>query len=303
MYISKVKINNQGIQDHGISIPADEIHVAVEKFARNIENIVSNSQYCNYIGIERPWGIKTFNNERFISLRLVSSVETETDDPFGESDANLTELFFHPHSLVHCRTGVVIGSSTEGAPKFDEGVRCNVMEPESFKNALSENGTLRIFGGTVSELILASGVNVNSCDAFGLTSLMHCAACGHADLCKWLLNSTNADPNLCTSTGATALLLAVDKGSEVHEAIAEILVNHGAHINHSNKWGKSALHIAAFRGNFSMCKLLIRLGGDPHQKDNCGKTCVDFCHETTCFKGSDSSVNYVPELKEYLMSL
>ena len=242
--------------------------------------------------------------EGFLLVQLVKTVVKEQEG-FGEEEEEEQgegERVLHPHSLVQLATGEVFGVEPDGGPAWGEGPRASVLAPATLPLALNEkSGMLRLFGATIAELVLSLEAPVDLPDAFGETALMQAAACGHRDLVRWLLQRGGANANATTRAGATALLLAVDRGSPAHEDVARVLVGEGgADVNAANRWGVTPLHLAAFRGLLAMARLLIELGADQELRDHKGHAPRDYTAEDTCLRSADGTSHYDAELEAML---
>lgn len=53
---------------------------------------------------------------------------------------------------------------------------------------------------------------------------------------------------------------------------AESLINEGVNVNITNEYGRTPLHLAAFKGHESIAKILIQNGADINPKDHLGLT-------------------------------
>jgi ankyrin repeat protein len=74
--------------------------------------------------------------------------------------------------------------------------------------------------------------------------------------------------------GSTALSWACWKG---HLAVARILLEHGAEVDPTNKWGWTPLLMASREGHREIVRLLLDNDADPCIKNNDGRTAVDLC--------------------------
>ncbi len=103
-----------------------------------------------------------------------------------------------------------------------------------------------------------------------LTPLFGAVRHGAKDAARWLL-SKGAMINLADYRNMTALHQAV---SDHDVSLAKLLVEEGcADINKiANPCEFTALHVAIFEQDSHMLREMIRLGGDPHQKDDQGRT-------------------------------
>uniref|UniRef100_A0A8C9FWM2 K Homology domain-containing protein n=1 Tax=Pavo cristatus TaxID=9049 RepID=A0A8C9FWM2_PAVCR len=102
--------------------------------------------------------------------------------------------------------------------------------------------------------------------ATGLTPLMEAASGGYAEVGRVLLDKgadVNAPP--VPSSRDTALTIAADKG---HYKFCELLISRGAHIDVRNKKGNTPLWLAANGGHLDVVQLLVQAGADVDAADN-----------------------------------
>ncbi len=124
---------------------------------------------------------------------------------------------------------------------------------------------------TVTEIILQ-----------GSTPLVLAAEVNNLDVIKALVDA-EADPNIPTESGTTALMMASGVGTDVQRArepdeqamvvkTARYLVEHGANVNAAGQFGWTALHAAAYQGLNEDIEYLVSKGAKIDQKDNFGQT-------------------------------
>uniref|UniRef100_H3CUB6 Ankyrin repeat and KH domain containing 1 n=1 Tax=Tetraodon nigroviridis TaxID=99883 RepID=H3CUB6_TETNG len=128
--------------------------------------------------------------------------------------------------------------------------------------------TLACFQGRaeVVSLLLDRKANVEHRAKTGLTPLMEAASGGYAEVGRVLLDKgadVNAPP--VPSSRDTALTIAADKG---HYKFCELLINRGAHIDVRNKKGNTPLWLAANGGHFDVVQLLVHASADVDAADN-----------------------------------
>jgi ankyrin repeat protein/Ran GTPase-activating protein (RanGAP) involved in mRNA processing and transport len=99
----------------------------------------------------------------------------------------------------------------------------------------------------------------NSCDPLELYRYMLKQQYCSETFLKHLLTQRGLLPQSTYPGGDTPLHLAVQHG---HQAIAVILLEYGADVNHVNDAGYSPLHVAASRNDLPMVKLLLQAGAD-----------------------------------------
>jgi ankyrin repeat protein len=124
---------------------------------------------------------------------------------------------------------------------------------------------------TVTEIVLQ-----------GSTPLVLAAEVNNLDVIKALVEA-EADPNIPTESGTTALMMASGVGTDVQRArepderamvvqTARYLVEHGADVNAAGQFGWTALHAAAYQGLNEDIEYLVSKGAKIDQKDNFGQT-------------------------------
>jgi ankyrin repeat protein len=124
---------------------------------------------------------------------------------------------------------------------------------------------------TVTEIVLQ-----------GATPLLLAAEVNNLDVIKALVEA-EADPNIPTEQGTTALMMAAGAGTDVQRMrepeeratavqTAKFLIEHGANVNAAGQYGWTALHAAAYQGLNDVISYLVSKGGNIDQKDNFGQT-------------------------------
>ncbi|KAL4238323.1 hypothetical protein ACF0H5_003034 [Mactra antiquata] len=111
----------------------------------------------------------------------------------------------------------------------------------------------------VKYLIECAHVDVNGCDSLGLTPLSLACAFNHEAVAKYLL-SHHAQRN-CQDTkyGMTPLILASINN---HNTICEFLLNHHVEIDITDKYGRKAIHYAAWNYNWDLVDILRHRSDD-----------------------------------------
>ena len=98
-----------------------------------------------------------------------------------------------------------------------------------------------------------------------------------------LLISGNADPNLQSEEGYTALMLFAQYN---YVSGVGILLNAQVNVNAQDQHGRTALHHSASKGNLTTTELLLSAGANLSLVDSDGKTAVDvaldFQHDEVC---------------------
>lgn len=127
----------------------------------------------------------------------------------------------------------------------------------------------------VTEALLEAGLDPDLVDRSGQTALMKAAAGGHDKALASLLR-LGATPDLADRAGWTALMHAAAHSSSGSVPAIRDLVRAGAAVNRrAGPNGKTALMIAAEKGNDLATDELLRSGAQPDLKSE-GKTALDF---------------------------
>ena len=124
---------------------------------------------------------------------------------------------------------------------------------------------------TVTEIVLS-----------GATPILLAAETNNLDVIKVLVEN-EADPNIPTEQGTTALIMAAGAGTDVQRMrepeergmavkTAAYLIEHGANVNAAGQFGWTALHAASYQGLNDTIEYLVSKGAKIDQKDNFGQT-------------------------------
>ncbi len=147
------------------------------------------------------------------------------------------------------------------------------------KSAAEQEFEARIAG------LVAKNKDVNKVEDRGIPILYWAIENGYVDSTRTLLEN-GADPDTRPMKGAyetalfaTAISLSYGNDSmesqkiDKSKAIAELLIKHGANVNHSaSKMKNTPLHKAALRGRTDLCELFIQNGAKVHAPDALGST-------------------------------
>jgi hypothetical protein len=142
----------------------------------------------------------------------------------------------------------------------------------------------------IAELLLDAGADANAIDARGHSALHAASQFGfeqndslRARRLFDVLLKRNADPNLADGEGKTALLLLLGAhlrpGSACDAthigALLPVLLDAGAHIEHADQRGVTALHACAMHALLPPARVLLARGADRHAADAFGRTAAD----------------------------
>ncbi|XP_074141587.1 transient receptor potential cation channel subfamily A member 1 [Sminthopsis crassicaudata] len=105
--------------------------------------------------------------------------------------------------------------------------------------------------------LLNRGANPNICNNNLLAPIHLAIQCFHNDIVKVLIEHSTTDVNLIGENGNTPLMLACSKDNS--EAL-KLLVESGAKICKTNKFGCFPVHIAAFSGSKKCIEMLLKFG-------------------------------------------
>uniref|UniRef100_A0A6Q2ZIT2 K Homology domain-containing protein n=1 Tax=Esox lucius TaxID=8010 RepID=A0A6Q2ZIT2_ESOLU len=188
---------------------------------------------------------------------------------------NIIKILLNAGAEINSRTGSKLGISPLMLAAMNGHVPAVklLLDMGSDINAQIETNrntalTLACFQGRaeVVSLLLDRKANVEHRAKTGLTPLMEAASGGYAEVGRVLLDKgadVNAPP--VPSSRDTALTIAADKG---HYKFCELLINRGAHIDVRNKKGNTPLWLATNGGHFDVVQLLVQAGADVDAADN-----------------------------------
>lgn len=130
---------------------------------------------------------------------------------------------------------------------------------------------------SLQKLIKKNGLNPNSeVDKKGRTILHIAVACGHLDLCKWLVDEQKMNLTQKDEDGEAVLHYTVRGG---HKNVLEWLIKEkGLDPNKEvDKWGGTCLQVAAQLGFLDLCKWLVdEQKMDLAHKDKAGETVLHY---------------------------
>lgn len=112
----------------------------------------------------------------------------------------------------------------------------------------------------IVRLALAAGADTKLTNRYGGIAIIPASERGHVEVVRELLTNSNTNVNHINRLGWTALLEAVvlADGGPRHQAIVQLLVDHGADINIRDKNGETALELATRRGLTEIVAILAK---------------------------------------------
>lgn len=129
--------------------------------------------------------------------------------------------------------------------------------------ATAKNGHLELVS-----FLISKGANLETQEGVQGTPLIQAAGNGHVEIVK-LLIAKGADVNAQTYQNNTALISPNKNSLE----ISQILVEHGAKIDHKGEYDRTALHIAAgYHRPLALVDYLLSKGADINVQDHFGIT-------------------------------
>jgi len=127
----------------------------------------------------------------------------------------------------------------------------------------------RLGPGEIVTLLLEAGARPDQPQVRKQTPLHYAAAVGNAESVSLLL-AAGADGAASDTFGQTALHSLANGGVTASPAsrlaTAQALVAAGAEVNAPDNSGRTPLWYASNRGHVEVVRLLLSLGGDPHQR-------------------------------------
>lgn len=122
--------------------------------------------------------------------------------------------------------------------------------------------------------LMSAGADVNNGNSGGFTPLHNCAQKGFILGARLLLEHPNIEVNICNTSQATPLHLAVQNNQL---AITRLLVQAGADVNARAANDLTPLHIATVNGFKEIIDFLLWRGGDATIKTGYGMDCLELC--------------------------
>lgn len=129
--------------------------------------------------------------------------------------------------------------------------------------------------------MIANGVDLNQTDELSRTALHIAAWKGNAEILQLLLRA-KASAHMKAKDNFTALHFAIQSGSIES---CQILLKYDKSLANSriSKGNKSALHLAASKGNFEIVKELLEAGADPSAMTSTRQSVLDVVNDPLIF--------------------
>jgi len=148
---------------------------------------------------------------------------------------------------------------------LSDGVDANTADP--YGNTTLHNAAHNGHINTVL-VLLQNGADISVANDYGTTPLHQAASGGHGGVVQTLLEE-GAVVSATDSYGTTPLHQAANSGSDI--AVQQLLL-YGANVNAANDYGTMPLHVAANAGYFSIAELLLKKGAYATVPDSYGST-------------------------------
>ncbi|UYV81345.1 hypothetical protein LAZ67_20000861 [Cordylochernes scorpioides] len=176
---------------------------------------------------------------------------------------------------------------------LDQGMSINDfgVAHQTMLHYASISGNLRVV-----KYLSEMGCDINMKDKNGITPLQFAYLYNHQDLVEYLLNkgatsSSNQFQQLVDMTDTSELNTPLESTSKLFRALKqenisefEDAIKEGAVVNSRNKFSKTPLHLASYKGNDKIVALLLQNKADPKIMDNKGLTPLHYAAEASHLK-------------------
>ena len=122
-----------------------------------------------------------------------------------------------------------------------------------------------------AEKLLALGADINAKDDVGLTPLGRAVGWGHGDIAL-LLIAKGAD--IGDEKESSRLVGIPVTGGDL--VLAKVLLRKGAKVHHADKYGRTSLHVVAFKGDANATRFLLANGANANATDKYEWTLLHF---------------------------
>ena len=136
-------------------------------------------------------------------------------------------------------------------------------------------------GKEMFQMIIDYGPNMNAKNNGSLTAVLIACLRGNTEAMNVLLKA-GADPNIANADGDTCLHVAVRQDRS--KAVLQAITDHGADVNATNKYKRTALMIACKMGNADAMDVLLNAGSDHKIADVNGATWIHHALTGNCKK-------------------
>lgn len=183
------------------------------------------------------------------------------------------------HKRLMAVAVVVLSAMVLAVPSWGASFKRRIISDAQFVDMCKEGNTQGVIEA------INSGANINAKDDDGNTALMSAAGNRHTEIANALIKA-GADVNAKINDGRTALMLAADQG---HTETVNALIEAGADDLTDNAGKTALIHAASSEySNPETVNALIDAGSNVKQRDNIGKTAVDYARDNPKLKGTDA---------------
>ena len=117
------------------------------------------------------------------------------------------------------------------------------------------------------DVLIANGADINAADSDGNTALILAS--------RTATSINNKETDECENVATRRKRRGVDtrrRPSQGRPSMVDKCIEKGSQVNHLNKWGRSAVHAAAFYGETEILGILVNKGADINAEDVNGYT-------------------------------
>ncbi|WP_248912421.1 ankyrin repeat domain-containing protein [Paenibacillus antarcticus] len=216
---------------------------------------------------------KLLNNEEQVSTQAVNDgmdkLNLELFDAVKQGDQELVSNLLVEGADVDAtddtgRTSAMLAVHTKQLDIFklliEKGANINIRD-NRMDNPLLYAGAEGLLDFV--KVAVAAGADTTIVNRFGGVALIPASDRGHVDIVKELLTTSDVNVNHVNNLGWTALLEAIilGDGGKDHQAIVQLLIEHGADVNLADSEGISPIQHARRSGYQEMIDMLTNKGG------------------------------------------
>jgi ankyrin repeat protein len=154
--------------------------------------------------------------------------------------------------------------------------------------------------GTLTQVLLERGADINSQDENHMTPLHIASLYGRLDIVRILVDH-GAATNLVENLGRTPLHLVAEGKYNFEQdriRIAQLLLEHGADVNAQDGENVTPLHVASYGGRVAIAQMLLNYGAAANSKSNHGMAPLHSVAEGKCLYSKDDGARVVGLLLE-----